>query len=82
MATSAIDLTALGVCQASCPWRGGNPQQCAMGAKCPRRCVGCQRGWPYQTEAGVPRHVGPVKYPHSNRWECNRVKYLGVRYSG
>jgi hypothetical protein len=73
-----FDTTALGVCQASCPWRGGPPQLCQMLECCPRRCVGCERGWPYD---GEYRHIGPVKAPHSNRWECNRVKWLGVRGS-
>jgi hypothetical protein len=70
------DLTAFGVCQASCPWRGGPPQQCAMGPCCPRRCWGCEREWPYDA-AG--RHIGPQKFPALNRWECNRVKWLGLR---
>lgn len=74
------NLTALAVCQASCPWRGGLPAagitpQCTQGKCCPRLCRGCQAGWPYDTQG---RHIGPVKYPHSNRWECNRVKWLGL----
>ena len=78
---AANNLTALAVCQASCPWRGGLPAtgilpQCQQAGCCPRLCRGCEAGWAYD-ETG--RHIGPVKYPHSNRWECNRVKWLGMR---
>jgi hypothetical protein len=48
-----------------------------MGACCPRRCVGCQRGWPYDAAS---RHIGPPRFPGiDERWECNRVKWLGLR---
>jgi hypothetical protein len=48
-----------------------------MGACCPRRCVGCQRGWPYDADS---RHIAPGKFPQvAERWECNRVKWLGLR---
>ena len=75
------NLTALAICQASCPWRGGLPArgihpQCQQSGCCPRLCRGCEAGWPYD-ETG--RHIGPVKWPHSNRWACNRVKFLGLR---
>ena len=72
----AADLTALAVCQASCPWRGGPPQACAMKQCCPRLCRGCEAGWGYDADG---RHIGPIKAPHYNRWECNRVKWLGLR---
>jgi hypothetical protein len=43
---------------------------------CPERCVGCERGWSYDADL---RHIGPIKAPHSNRWACNRVAWLGRR---
>ena len=73
---AANNLTALAVCQASCPWRGGPPQRCAMGVCCPRLCRGCEAGWPYDAQG---LHIGPVKLPHSNRWACHRVQWLGMR---
>jgi hypothetical protein len=45
---------------------------------CCERCVGCQRGWSYDEQY---RHIGPVKAPHSNRWACSRVQWLGVNGS-
>jgi hypothetical protein len=42
---------------------------------CNERCEFCQKGWVYDANL---RHIGPVKYPHSNRADCNRVKWLGV----
>jgi hypothetical protein len=63
----------LGMCQGACPWTGG--LRCPRG-DCPRRCVGHQSAW----ETYGWRHVGPTKNPHSNRWDCNRVKWGGDTY--
>lgn len=38
-------------------------------------CRGCQAGWPFDA-AG--RHIGPAKFPNSNRFDCNRVRWLGL----
>lgn len=67
----AENLSALARCQASCPWRGGI--HCKLEG-CPRRCEGCSRAWPFDENF---RHIGPVKWPHSNRFDCNRVRWLG-----
>lgn len=38
-------------------------------------CRGCQAGWPFDSSG---RHVGPAAYPNSNRWDCNRARFLGT----
>lgn len=69
----------LAQCQGLCPqgWVSGVPHwkgSCSLWG-CPWLCRGCQAGWPYDTNY---RHVGPAAYPNANRWECNRVKFLGA----
>ena len=72
-------LTQLGKCSGGCPqgcipgvagWKG----TCRLQG-CPWLCRGCQAGWAYDQNF---KHIGPVKYPHSNRFDCNRVKWLGA----
>lgn len=73
------DLSQLAECQGSCPYAGsGNPPRCRL-AGCPWICRGCQAGWAYDSQG---RHIGPAKYPSSNRWDCNRVKWLGWPLGG
>lgn len=43
---------------------------------CPRRCEGCSKAWPHDSEG---RHVGPIHWPHSNRVDCARVRWLGMQ---
>jgi hypothetical protein len=64
-------------CAGGCPQRSipGFSGGCSMRG-CPWLCRGCQAGWPYD---GNLRHIGPAKYPAANRWDCNRVKWLGVQ---
>jgi hypothetical protein len=55
-------------------WAGGWKGTCGFGRGCPWVCRGCQAGWPFDADL---RHIGPAKYPNSNRWDCNRVRWLG-----
>jgi hypothetical protein len=66
--------TQLARCSGGCP-QGRIPGKMCSRWGCPWLCRGCQAGWPYDDNL---RHIGPVKYPHNNRWDCNRVKWLGV----
>lgn len=74
---SAVDRAALAVCAGGCPWAGKVGGVCGL-VGCARICRGCEAGWSYVVEGGVARHIGPVKYPASNRWDCNHVKWAGV----
>lgn len=65
-------------CQAGCPagaipgvwgWKGN----CRLPG-CPLVCRGCQAGWAYDANL---RHIGPIPLPAANRFDCNRVKWLG-----
>lgn len=73
------NLGQLARCQGMCPqgWVSGSPGfrgTCGL-FTCPWLCRGCQAGWPYDANW---RHIGPVKYPASNRWDCNRIRWLGT----
>lgn len=73
------NLQQLARCQGLCP-QGNIPGSPCFRGTCTRRgcpwlCRGCQAGWPFDA-AG--RHIGPAKFPNSNRWDCNRVRWLGL----
>lgn len=66
-------------CAGGCP-QGMNPGVCWWKGSCclpgcPWLCRGCQAGWPFD---GAGKHIGPAKYPAANRWDCNRVRWLGT----
>lgn len=63
-------------CQAGCPAGAvaGPWGRCRLPG-CPWMCRGCQAGWPFDANL---RHIGPVPLPAANRWDCNRVKWLGA----